>query len=201
MVKNMIDRILGHPAVYRAWQAPLVGQKLAPFLAKRSIRPHERVIDIGCGPGTNAGVFPPEGYLGADLSPDYIASARKRHPEHQFEVWDITKPGPDLGTFDLALINSVFHHLSDSDTKTVLTSLPGLLRPGAQIHIIDLVLPPDRSLARLLAELDRGEFPRSLDEWRTLLGALLNLTVVEPFRVGLFGSRMWDMVYVQGVAR
>jgi SAM-dependent methyltransferase len=197
----MIDRILSHPAVYRAWQAPLVEQKLAPFLANSSIGATDRVIDIGCGPGTNAGIFAPKGYVGADLSPEYVASARERYPDHQFEVWDITKPGPDLGTFDLALINSVFHHLSDAETETVLTALPGLLRTGATIHIIDLVLPPDRSLARTLAKLDRGEYPRPIDHWQRLLGGLLEVSKFEPFRIGLLGSRMWDMVYVQGVAR
>lgn len=196
----MIDQILSHPAVYRAWQAPFVKQKLAPFLANSSIGPDDRVIDVGCGPGTNAGVFAPKGYVGADLSPEYIDSARERFPEHQFEVWDITKPGPDLGTFDLALINSVFHHLSDAETETVLTSLPEFLRPGSPIHIIDLVLPPKRSLARTLAKLDRGDYPRSLDHWRSLFGGLMDVKIVEPFRVGLFGTRMWDMVYVQGVA-
>lgn len=196
----MIDQILSHPAVYRAWQAPFVKQKLAPFLANSSIGPDDRVIDIGCGPGTNAGVFEPKGYVGADLSPEYVDSARDRFPQHQFEVWDITKPGPDLGTFDVALVNSVFHHLSDAETVTVLSALPSFLRGGAQIHIIDLVLPPDRSLARTLAKLDRGEFPRSLDQWRTLFGGLMNVKILEPFRVGLFGSRMWDMVYVQGAA-
>jgi SAM-dependent methyltransferase len=197
----MIDQILSHPAVYRAWQAPFVKQKLAPFLANSSIGPDDRVIDVGCGPGTNASVFAPRGYVGADLSPEYIDSARDRYPDHQFEVWDITKPGPDLGTFDVALVNSVFHHLSDAETVTVLSALPGLLRGGAPVHVIDLVMPPDRSLARTLAKLDRGDFPRSLDHWGTLFGALMDVKIMEPFRVGLFGSRMWDMVYLQAVAR
>lgn len=195
----MIDQILSHPAVYRAWQAPFVNQKLAPFIANSSMGPDERVIDVGCGPGTNAGVFKPKGYVGADLSPEYIDSARERYPDHHFEVWDITKPGPDLGTFDVALVNSVFHHLSDSETQTVLTALPKYLRGGSPIHIIDLVLPNDRSLARTLAKLDRGEYPRSVDHWRTLFSCLMDVKIMEPFRVGLFGTRMWDMVYVQGV--
>lgn len=195
----IIDQILSHPWVYRAWQAPFVRQKLAPFLANSAISPEDRVIDVGCGPGTNAGVFEPRGYVGADLSPQYIDSARERYPQHQFEVWDITKPGPDLGTFDLALVNSVFHHLSDSETETVVTALPKYLRGGSSIHIIDLVLPDDRSLSRTLAKLDRGEYPRPLDHWRSLFGGLMEVKMMEPFRVGLFGTRMWDMVYVQGI--
>ena len=196
----MIDRILSYPAVYRAWQAPFVKQKLAPFLANSSIGLEDRVIDVGCGPGTNAIAFEPRGYVGVDLSPEYVSAARLRHPGHRFEVWDITQPGPDVGQFDLALINSVFHHLSDTETKTVLDGLPGLLRVGAQVHIIDLVLPPDRSVARTLAKLDRGKYPRPLEEWRSLLGGALDITTFRPFRVGLLGSRMWDMVYVQGEA-
>lgn len=196
----MIDQILRHPAIYRAWQAPFVNQKLKPFLANSSIAPEDRVIDVGCGPGTNAGIFSAKGYVGADLSPEYVASARERFPHHQFEVWDITKPGPDFGIFDLALINSVFHHLSDVETETVLKSLPELLRPGSPIHIMDLVLPPDRSLARVLAKLDRGEYPRSLEHWRALMGGLLDVKIFEPFQTGLVGRRMWDMIYVQGIA-
>lgn len=187
--------------MYRAWQAPIVEQKLAPFFAHTSIGPDDRVIDVGCGPGTNAGVFGAKGYVGVDLSPEYVAAARDRYPAHRFEVWDVTKPGPELGVFDLALINSVFHHLSDSETATVLASLPGLLRPGAPIHVIDLVLPPGRSVARTLAKLDRGEYPRPLDRWRYLLGELLDVRVFVPFHIGLFGRRMWDMVYVQAVSR
>lgn len=196
----MIDQILSHPAIYRAWQAPFVKQKLAPFLANASVGADDCVIDVGCGPGTNASVFQPKGYVGVDLSPEYIVSARRRYPEHRFEVWDITKPGPNLGTFDLALINSVFHHLSDEETETVLSALPTFLRPGATIHILDLVLPPDRSVARTLAKLDRGEYPRPLDHWRSLLGGAMIIRTMTPFRVGLFGRRMWDMVYVAGVA-
>lgn len=197
----MIDRVLSHPGVYRAWQAPFVKQKLTPFLGNSSVRRTDRVIDVGCGPGTNAGVFEPNGYVGVDLSSRYVDSARARYPEHQFEVWDITKSGPDLGSFDLAFINSVFHHLSDAETGTVLTSLPRFLRTGASVHIVDLVLPPDRSVARTLARMDRGEFPRSLDHWRSLMSDLIDVNVFEPFRVGLFGTRMWDMVYVRGSAR
>jgi SAM-dependent methyltransferase len=197
----VIEQILSHPAVYRAWQAPFVEQKLAPFLENSSISPNDRVLDVGCGPGTNAGVFAPTGYVGADLSSDYIESARKRFPLHRFEVWDITKPGPSLGKFDVALINSVFHHLSDDETVTVLGALHDFLENGATIHIIDLVLPPERSLARSLAKLDRGEFPRSIEHWQSLFGSLMDVTMLKPFRVGLFGTRMWDMVYVRGAAR
>lgn len=196
----MIEEILGHPLVYRAWQAPFVRQKLHLFQSRYSERAGQRVIDIGCGPGINARVFPPDRYVGVDLSETYVHDARRRMP-HRFEVWDITQPGPSLGSFDLALINSVFHHLSDEQTRTVLAALPDYLNPGATVHIVDLVLPSDRSLARTLAKLDRGNYPRLLEHWRALLGSQMSVGYFEPFRVGLLGTRMWDMVYVEGSFR
>ena len=140
-------------------------------------------------------------YVGADLSPEYVASARQRYPAHQFEVWDITRARSESGEpFDVALINSVFHHLSDEETETrSLTGLPGFLRPGiAEIHIIDLVLPPDRSLARTLAKLDRGIIPRPIEHWRSSWRLDRCHDLRTDSRIGLFGRRMWEMVYVQG---
>lgn len=58
------DRLLEHPAVYRAWQAPFAAQKFAPV--ERWLRTHEvqRVLDVGCGAGTNAGRFDGVDYVG-----------------------------------------------------------------------------------------------------------------------------------------
>jgi SAM-dependent methyltransferase len=193
----MSDLFLSRPWIYRAWQAPFVRQKLRPFQDRHTPDDTKRVIDVGCGPGTNARLFSPGNYVGVDLSEKYVIDARRRLG-HRFEVWDITQPGPNLGTFDMALVNSVLHHLSDDETKTVFRALPWYLNQGATVHIVDLVLPEDRSLARTLARLDRGDFPRSLDHWRELFGGLMTIHHFQPFRVGLMGTRMWDMVYVEG---
>jgi SAM-dependent methyltransferase len=193
----MIKEILGHPLVYRAWQAPFVEQKLRTFRSHYSRFDVGRVIDVGCGPGINSRLFAPDRYVGVDLSERYVADARRRLP-HRFEVWDITKPGPELGKFDHALINSVFHHLSDEETKTVLDALPHYLSPGAVIHIIDLVLPDQPSLARTLAQHDRGLYPRSVESWRDLFGRSLQVSRLEPFQVGMFGARLWEMIYAEG---
>lgn len=195
-----VKNILGHPAVYRAWQAPFVKQKLAPFQKRVDLIRVPRVIDLGCGPGTNAGIFSPAQYVGVDISVEYIEYARSHYP-HQFEVWDITKPGPELGTFDLAFVNSVFHHLSDEETNQVLRSLSIHLNYDASVHVIDLVLPEQPSLARTLARLDRGEHPRHIEHWRELLDGHLEIELCETFYIGLAGVRMWQMIYVTGSVR
>ncbi len=189
--------ILDLPAIYELWQAPFAKQKLAPFRSRVDPAQVGKVIDLGCGPGTNASIFAPAQYLGIDISPSYIEHARRKHP-HRFEVWDITEARSDLGDFDLALVNSVFHHLSDDETSAVLGALSRYLRPHAAVHIVDLILPPQRSLSRLLAQWDRGMHPRSLEAWQELIGRHLKIEFCQPFSVGLAGIAMWELVYIEG---
>ena len=60
----------------------------------------------------------------------------------QFIQADLTKTDfSRLGTFDMILANSFFHHLTDSDVERILAQLTLLLAPEGTIHILDLVLP------------------------------------------------------------
>jgi hypothetical protein len=40
-------------------------------------------IEVGCGDGEHAGLFPAEGYLGLDDDADALATAASRHPDHR----------------------------------------------------------------------------------------------------------------------
>src|SRR5881296_2714161 len=80
--------ILNLSATYRLWQAPFAAAKLAPFLARNDLQRARRVLDVGCGPGTNA-LFAHADYLGVDITPDYIAYARKKF-RRPFVVADVS---------------------------------------------------------------------------------------------------------------
>ena len=64
-------RLFEVPWVYRAWQAPFAEQKLAPVMRHNVMGAVRRVLDVGCGPGTNAPHFEGLDYLGLDINPDY----------------------------------------------------------------------------------------------------------------------------------
>ena len=63
-MRGVVDRMLEHPAVYALWQAPFAKQKFAPI--ERRIAGHaiRRILDVGCGPGTNAARFDGADYVG-----------------------------------------------------------------------------------------------------------------------------------------
>jgi SAM-dependent methyltransferase len=194
-------RLMENTLAYRMWQAPFAERKLAPLFAHNDVASARRVLDVGCGPGTNTHHFAGADYLGIDFNPAYIENARKRHGR-EFVVADVTKyEVSDEGRFDLILANSLFHHIDTENTRRILAHLATLLAPDGHVHIFDLVLPERASMARLLARADRGDHPRPLEEWRTIFTEAFEPVVFEPYDLGASGVSLWNMIYFKGRAR
>ncbi len=194
-------RLMDNTLAYRVWQAPFAERKIAPLFEHTDVAAARRVLDVGCGPGTNAHHFEYAEYLGIDFNPAYIESARRRHGR-EFIVADVTtyEVAPDR-RFDLILANSLFHHIDDAGTRRILAQLPTLLTPDGFVHIFDLVLPARPSVSRFLARADRGDHPRSAEAWRTLFTESLEPVVFETYPLGAAGLTLWNMVYFKGRAR
>ena len=196
-----MTRIMEHTAVYRLWQAPLAESKLAPVFSHTEKATIRRVLDVGCGPGTNTSHFAHSDYLGIDINPRYIEHARARH-KRPFVAADVTTFTVTAGEpFDFILVNSFLHHINTHDARRILEHLRTLLSNEGHIHILDLVLPDRPTLARLLARWDRGEHARPLEEWRTLLSEWFEPVVFQPYPLALGGVTLWNMVYFKGRAR
>lgn len=201
VLRRATDRLLEEPVVYRAWQAPFVTAKLKPFLADLSRANPRRVLDVGCGPGTNAGVFAGRDYVGIDINPDYIRTAASRHPG-RFVVGDLNDAAvlPDE-RFDCVFANSLMHHLDDRAVRDLLRGMARVTAPGGKVYVLDLVMPPRASMGRLLARLDRGRFARPVEQWRALFTEHLREERFQPYSFGLPLVPLWDMVYFVGVPK
>src|SRR5262249_48884201 len=113
-----------------------------------------RVLDVGCGPGTNAPHFSESDYLGIDCNERYIREAENRY-NRKFVVGDVTRlQVPSEEKFDFILVNSILHHIDIDSTKRLLFHLPKLLTEDGHVHIIELVLPSNISLPWILAKAD-----------------------------------------------
>lgn len=194
-------RLMENELAYRVWQAPFAQKKLAPLYAHNDLARARRVLDVGCGPGTNTAHFASADYLGIDINPAYIESARRRYGR-EFIVADVTKYDvvPDQ-RFDLILANSLFHHIDTANTRQILSHLATLLSDDGNVHIFDLVLPERASVSRFLARADRGEYPRPLETWHELFTSAFEPVVFEPYPLGVAGMTLWNMIYFKGRAR
>jgi len=198
---SLVEAALGSPLVYRLWQAPFVEQKFRPIQAHNDLKAVRRVLDVGCGPGTNTAKFSECEYLGIDFNPRYIEQARRRH-RRAFLVGDVTTyAAPPGERYDFILLNSLLHHLGAGDTRRILSRLSALLAEGGHVHVLELVLPGQPSVARWFARHDRGGFPRPLAEWQNIFTSIFDPTVFEPFSLAAFGVVLWEMVYFKGRAK
>jgi len=193
--------LMQHPALYRAWQAPFARAKFAPIPRHNDLSQARRVLDVGCGPGTNASMFRGRDYVGLDFNAGYIDMARRHHPG-EFIVADAREySAAPAERFDLILLNSLLHHVETPAVQRMLAQLAGQLTPDGHVHILELVLPERPSLARYLARSDRGDYPRPLDQWHELFAESFDTVVFEPYSVGWLGCPLWSMVYFKGKAR
>jgi SAM-dependent methyltransferase len=200
-MNRAVERLLERPVVYQTWQAWHAGQKFAPILAHNDLSRVRKVLDIGCGPGTNARFFAHSDYLGIDINPRYIETARRRYGD-KFETADATTFCPPEGrTFDFILLNSLLHHIDVDGVRRILTRAAGLLGREGTVHILDLVLPLRPGLARTIARWDRGMFPRPIEQWREFFSESFEPLLFEPYPLKLLGIGWLEMVYFMGRAK
>jgi SAM-dependent methyltransferase len=199
---KLATRWLEWTVAYRLWMAPFAERKFAPILAHNDLGSGvDRVLDVGCGPGTNTRHFSGSSYLGLDINDRYVADARRRYGR-EFRAVDVTRYVAEASErADFILLNSFLHHVATLDARRILAHLSTLLTDDGHVHILDLVMPERRSVARRMAHWDRGAYARPLAEWRDLFQESFETVVFEPYRVGAVGITLWNMVYFKGRAR
>jgi SAM-dependent methyltransferase len=203
---STLDLIMRQPLVYRLWMAPFAEKKFAPITARNDLQKSRRVLDVGCGPGTNALHFASSDYLGIDLNPQYIADANRRYAglgeRVHFRAQDAaTFVAPPGERFDFVLVNSFLHHVDDQTVKSILSNLGRLLASDGHVHILELVLPQSSSIPLFLARADRGRFPRAIEKWREMFFEFFEPVEFEPYDLSRGGVCLWKMVYFKGKSK
>lgn len=108
----------------------VAGFDRAMFELLERVRPVGSVLEVGCGEGhvtaKLARCFPGARVLGADVSPEVVAIARRLHPGLEFEVRSIYDPPAAGERFDLVVACEVLEHLEDPERA--LRSVSGAAR-------------------------------------------------------------------------
>jgi SAM-dependent methyltransferase len=109
---------------------------------KESVQPRDgqHCVDLGCGTGAftrRLRVFGLD-LMGIDISPRSIERARSMQDGIRYEVSDITATGLPQGSFDVATLSGVLHHITASaDRIRAMREAWRILRPGGRLFAFD----------------------------------------------------------------
>ena len=139
-----------------------IRQKLVELAAPSS---GEKILDVGCGPGTLALAFkaavPTSELHGIDASPEMIEIARQNAANAgsvvDFQLALIEALPFSDGTLDLVTSSLMLHHLPDALKRAGLLEIRRVLRPGGRFVAVDFaaeshsILGAGRALGHLLS--------------------------------------------------
>ncbi len=123
------------------WDSGLRSRELAQVLGESRIAPC-RVVELGCGTGTNAVFLAEQGFevTALDLSSTAIGQAKQRAESAGvnvvFHVADLLDFDLDLGTFDLMFDRGCFHCARKVDVAGYRETLKKLSRPGTRYLLL-----------------------------------------------------------------
>ena len=108
---------------FMPWDSDEPDENLVEFVRSQPLAPC-RVLDIGCGTGTNSLWLAEQGFdvLGVDLSALAIQRAQEKAAGRKgcrFEVLDILAHAPPRGSFELVFDRGCFHVFDEHDERAL----------------------------------------------------------------------------------
>ncbi len=163
------DRFLAIPWVYDCLRPLVVGGIDHPELARFcSIRPDDRVFDLGCGTAQLVPHLACAEYLGADLDKSALERAGRHASAHiRFIHGDDWDAGLSAFRPTVVLMIGVVHHLTDSGFSSLVARLR---RSGRLCRIVTLDVSyfPGKPINNLFSRMDRGRHVRSPERYEAL---------------------------------
>ena len=152
-------------------------QQIAP-------RPHDQMLDLGCGTATLtialAKTFPLAAVTGFDADVNALAIGQNKANHAGASVnfghgFSSHMPFPDA-SFDRVVSSLFFHHLTNKEKAATLSEVRRVLKPGGELHIADWGTPTNilmRTAFLTVQMLDgfettddnvRGRLPKMIEE-------------------------------------
>lgn len=195
--------VLNSPVLYQAFQQAggFFGARVKAIADYLTIRPGQRIIDIGCGPGYIVRHLP-EGidYIGFDIDPSYIAHANQTFGDRGkfFCRYFDADAAQQFAGADVVMMNGVLHHIPDEELKVTLRNVRNVLKDGGLLFSLDGCYRKGQSrFCKWMLDNDRGHFVRDEKGYEAVLGTAfeaINLAIREDY------SRV-PYTFVVGVSR
>ena len=119
------------------WHSSSRPEELGAALADRWLRAPGRVLDVGCGLGTEVGALTADGFeaIGIDLAEEAVRRAAHEHRRSRFCVANATELPFKDSAFEAALDRGTFHYLSPDERRRYESELWRVLHPRGRLFL------------------------------------------------------------------
>ena len=174
---DSIYKVVTVPFFYEAIQNLLGRKKAFNYLAEGPLATQagDRVLDVGCGPGTLLSYLGDVDYTGIDLNAPHIEQAKDKYGHMgQFYYGNaVTDIDIAAGPYDLIICIGLLHHLEDDEAITLISSLSKRLSKRGRLVTFDPVyISRQNPIAKKLNDLDSGQNIRTQPAYAALFDIL-----------------------------
>ncbi len=186
---------------------------LNPYLYQKIIRPkfaikkyiektvkkefnfdNSKVLDFGCGTGSNSFIFDNKNYIGVDTDRKRIEFAKKIFPNYKFEVIGNNEGKLDVKTnsMDYIFISATIHHISDAIFHKYVKDFKRILKKDGRIIAIEPVLHRKHKFKNIFMDyFDDGKYIRTEEEYKKLFENLFTITIHKKFSKFIFYNEIF----------
>ncbi|HEY4057476.1 MAG TPA: methyltransferase domain-containing protein [Kofleriaceae bacterium] len=131
-----------------------------------SIRPGDRVLELGCGTGLMTRILLDRGAVvtSVDRSRPMLARANRRAPEATFIEHDVTTFAP-TDRYERVVLSYVLHELTEQQRAAVLAIARAALAPFGTVCVVDFDAGASRVVRPFIDAYLRAAEPPSAREW------------------------------------
>ena len=166
-------RIVTFPIFYEAIQKTLGRDKARHYLRTNHLQTQtgDKVLEVGCGPGSLLPLLGDVNYLGMDLNPAHIEKAKQANGDKGTFICGnaVTEVEHAAGPFDLIICIGLLHHLDDDEAISMIDALSTRLSPTGRFVSLDPTYIDNQNfIAKKMNDLDSGQNIRTQPEYAKL---------------------------------
>ncbi len=148
------------------------------------VQPGQKVVDMGCGPGTILSVLPKDiSYVGFDISDTYIETAQQKYESRKNILFIkssvrnlLEQHNQRLEGADIILCNGLLHHLDDAESWEMLRLAKKIMKNDGRLVCVEpAFLIHQSKLSKWIMQKDRGCYIRTESQWKTLIGEVFDV--------------------------
>ena len=206
-------KILSSGVVYKIAQFIFNEKKSKQFMLDNYVLPQGpnfNMLDIGCGPGNLLEFMPNNfNYIGFDVNENYILTAQAKNIARQNttfilgfteDMFDNAKL-PD-SSMDIAIVNGVFHHVTDAIASEMLDLAGKKLKKGGRMLVIEPSWFSNQSAFRKwVMSKDRGKNIKHELDWKSFFSECSSNWADIKFEKRSDLTRFYDLLVIELVKR